>query len=110
MRRPPVRRMVPLAAVISAATLSSALAGAPLPLPDGAYCGPDGARIGIDSGTDSVTIAGYTCGIPIFAADKLQSIQCRRGDGPLERREFDVRVLDGAMLYNGRWFRPCKAP
>lgn len=101
---------IPLALLVYCFAVSPSLAAMRMPVPDGRYCGPDGATIGIDGNTGVVTIAGYACGIPIFAADKLQSIQCRRGDGPPERREFDVRVLDGAFLYNGQWFRPCAAP
>ncbi|MBE7197593.1 MAG: hypothetical protein INR70_07315 [Parafilimonas terrae] len=99
----------------AAAAIAVVLVAAPaaaqavrLPVPDGTYCGADGSAIVVDSRADTVAIAGYTCGSPILAADKLQSIQCRRGDGPPERREFDVRVLDDALLYNGRWFRRCR--
>ena len=91
-----------------AASVLPASAAGPMPVPDGTYCGPGSATIGIDSKTGIVTIDGYACGIPDFAADKLQSIQCHHDGGPPERREFDVRVLNSAMLYNGQWFRRCQ--
>lgn len=89
--------------------MSGAAAAVRLPVADGTYCGPGAATIGIDSQAGAVTIDGYSCTSPIFAADQLQSIQCRRDGGPPERREFDVRVFDRAMMYNGSWFRPCKS-
>lgn len=91
----------------SAILSSTAIASARIPVPDGTYCGPGTATVTVDSGADTVRIEGYTCGFPIFAADKLQSIQCRRDNGPPQRHEFAVRVLNGALLYNDQWFRRC---
>jgi hypothetical protein len=85
----------------------AASAAVRLPVPDGTYCGPGTATIAVDGATDTVTIEGYSCGVPVFAGDTLQSIQCRRDNGPPERHTFAVRVLNGALLYNNDWFRPC---
>ena len=101
-------RLARAAAAILLMWVPSAMAAVRLPVPDGSYCGPGAATIGIDSPSDTVAIDGYACGSPVFAADELQSIQCSRDGGPPKRREFDVRVLNGALLYNGRWFRPCR--
>ena len=105
MTRAPERAVV--AVLMTLAASGSCFAFQSIPLQGGTYCGPEDAKIVVDTGSDTVTIEGVVCSFPLIAGDHLQSEVCSTPEGVSQKRIFDLHVVGKTFYHDGAWYRPC---